>query len=413
VTSRLAWLSSACLLIAGLASAQPANPAPAASGATEPDGFIERQQARLDKLRDHGIGVTLGSILPGSSFAIGGTYAQERTLGTPIGGSISAAYSIRGYADVDVRLGQIKGCDHRAELNPVDADLTHVFNDHDLLVFGPALYLDVRQRDYPRMDYFGLGQASELSGRSDFRVRGPSVDLVGQWQHNRHIGVSGRVGTLRLTVQPGTNHGVPNIDTVYTADTAPGLDTPHRYHVAGAAITVDFRDQAHLTTRGTFAGAAVWYGAAKEVDDPSLSWARMIGEVRHFVRLHGLRHVLALRGLISARLDDASVPMPFYLEPTLGGTKTLRGFGSYRLRDDNAWAGTAEYRWRPNDRIEIAPFVDVGAVAAHVSDFGETRPAATPGIGLRGTTSSRVIVRLDLAHGRDGSRLMLTLSSPF
>jgi hypothetical protein len=36
-----------------------------------------------------------------------------------------------------------------------------------------------------------------------------------------------------------------------------------------------------------------------------------------------------------------------------------------------------------------------------------------PGIGVRAVGGSRIVARLDYAHSRDGSRVMLALGAPF
>ena len=93
--------------------------------------------------------------------------------------------------------------------------------------------------------------------------------------------------------------------------------------------------------------------------------------------------------------------------------RPLRGFGSDRLRGESVWSANAEYRWRVHPRIEIAPFVDAGTVAPRFSNFRSTGVEIAPGIGLRIVGGSRVIGRLDFAHGRDGSRVMFALGAPF
>jgi len=413
MTRHLGTLALVAAAAVGLLHPRAAAAQTAKTGADDSATLVERGRAKYQWLRDHGGTVIIGSIFPGSSLAFGGIYQQERLLGTNLGASIRGAYSIRGYHELDLSLGHIKGREHRAELGAADADLTRVFNDHDLLAFGTAFFVDARQIDYPRVDFFGLGQDSNVGDRSDFRVRGASVDLVGQWQPNSHLGLSGRLGILDMRLKPGTNDSLPNTQDVFTDAEAPGLSAQHRYHVAGIGLTLDYRDRAQLTSKGSFAGVALWRSSARDVDDPTLIWTRLIVEGRHFIRLHGDHHVVALRALASARLDDSPVPMPFYLQPTLGGSKTMRGFGSYRLRGDAAWTMTAEYRWRAHKWVEIAPFIDSGAVADRFARLGDTHVEFTPGIGARATTSTRVITRVDLAHGRDGTRMALTLSTAF
>jgi outer membrane protein assembly factor BamA len=400
------------MLIPATVSAQAVDRATTADDTDEP-GAIQRYRDRYESLKEKGVTFTLGSILPGASLSAGVGYSQPKFLNNYLGMSFDAAWSIRGYQLYDVRLGRLRGRDHRTELAPADADLTSMFNDDSLLAFGTSMFVHWRHRIYPRVDFFGPGQGATKDGRSDFGVRGSSLDVVLQWQSNAHLGLSGRIGTLGLTLEPGTNHGVMDTPALYSDEQAPGLSYQPRYLTAGGAVTLDFRDRPHLTTAGTFVSVGVWHAAPREVDAPDDGWSRFVTEVRNFQPLHGEDHVLALHGLFSTRLGDITTPTPFFLQQTLGGSKTLRGFGSYRLRGDALWSATAEYRWRAHRRVEVAPFIDVGAVASSFADLRDVGPAATPGIGLRVMSSSRVIGRADLAHGRDGIRTVLTLSTPF
>src|SRR6185436_9133700 len=99
------------------------------------------------------------------------------------------------------------------------------------------------------------------------------------WQRNAHFGFSGRVGTLGLRLEPGTNHGMPNTDVAYTADQAPGLDRQPRYIVAGGAVTLDYRDRPHLTTEGTFGSVALWHARPRAGDEWAGGWRRLVTEL--------------------------------------------------------------------------------------------------------------------------------------
>jgi outer membrane protein assembly factor BamA len=372
--------------------------------------FATRALERYRNLKLKGITPMLGSIIPGSSFSAGVELRRER-LRMPIGVSFATMWSIRGYHEYDLRIGRIRGDRSRAELGTLDADVTSVFSDGALLAPGLSFSADIRQRVYPRVDFFGLGQGSSVSDRSDFGITGVSMDGVVQWQHDRHFGLSVRGGTTDLSIEPGTNHGIVNLEDRYGPSEAPGLGEHPKYHAVGVAAIVDYRDRAHLPSAGSWVGVAVWRAAA--VDDAPGSFTRVVTDARQFVPLPNADHVLALHAIVSTPAGNPGSPTPFYLQPTLGGSETLRGFGSYRLRGDALWTATAEYRWHAQRWVEIAPFVDVGAVAGGFSALGDVRPAVTPGIGVRARTSERVIGRLDYAHGRDGQRVVLTLSAPF
>jgi hypothetical protein len=375
--------------------------------------LLERGHDQYKKLREHGLRLSVGSILSGSGLAAGVEFGRDRLLGTPLSATLGAASSIRGYHMYEARLGKMKGREHMAELGPADSDLMSVFNDAALLVFGTAVYVHARERFYPRMDFFGLGQGTSREGRSDYGLTGSSVDLVVQWQRNRHFGLSGRVGNLDLRVRPGTNNGVPNIETLHGSTAAPGLDAEHRYRVMGVSATIDFRDAPHLTSEGTFAGVALWRGSPRDAGDATDAWSRLVTEVRHFVPLGSADRVLAFHALLSTRVGDTASPTPFFLQPTIGGSKTMRGFSSYRLRGDAVWTASTEYRWRVHRRVQVAPFVDIGDVADRFSSLGEGRVAVVPGIGVRAISHNKVIGRLDFARSRDGNRVVLTFSAPF
>ena len=73
--------------------------------------------------------------------------------------------------------------------------------------------------------------------------------------------------------------------------------------------------------------------------------------------------------------------VPFYLQPTLGGAYSLRGFRTFRFRDRSALLLQAEYRWRINEFVEGALFYDTGAVGPELGDIGKLE--RDYGFGLR------------------------------
>jgi len=400
------------------AAAQQAPPqttlqAPAISKDAPPNEprLIVRWRDRYETLKDSGIAISAGSIVSGSAVSGGIILGKRRTVGI-FGAVVEARWSLRGYRQMDGEVGMTGGRRHRTELRTIDADATSMFNQNSLITFGKAVFLHVRELRYPRVDYYGPARLESKAGRSDYGVQGGSIDLVGQWQR-RHFGASGRFGTLRLHLVSPRNDGLPDTRDLYASAGVPALDGQHHFLTVGGAFTMDFRDEAQLTERGTFAAIALWHARANDTADRSLDWSRLNADVQHFVRVKKGRQVLALRGVLSARIDDRRTPMPFYLQPTLGGGKTLRGFGSYRLRGESTWSANAEYRWRVHPRVELAPFLDAGAAAPRFADFRSTSVEVNPGIGLRVVGGSRIVGRLDYAHSRDGSRVMLALGAPF
>lgn len=373
--------------------------------------FVNRMRDRYERISATGLTFKLGSITSGASLSVGADFRRDAVLGTPAGFAIGGFWSIRGYQMYTAEVGRIRGNRQRIELRPADADVTSTFSDRVSPQAGTSLYLDAHWQTFPRVDFFGLGQDTVVDGRSDFELSGSSIDMVGQWQHGPHVGMSVRAGVLNLRVGPGTNRGFEDTTLRYAAEAAPGIDHQDAYVTAGLGVVFDHRDNVYLPAAGTFAGVALWHASSLEAT--STGFTRLVADVRHFVAIAGPDHVLALRGLVSTRVGDASDPTPFYLQPTLGGSKTLRGFGSYRLRGDAVWTGSVEYRWHAQKWIEVAPFIDIGAVGDRFGVLTETSAAVTPGIGLRARTEKRVVGRMDYAKGRDGQRIVFTLSAPF
>jgi hypothetical protein len=418
----MSLLAMALLAAPAAAGAQQTKP-PATQAATHPQAASNKDASpdeprqiiqwrdRYAKLKDSGIALSAGSIVSGSAPSAGVILGKRRTVGI-WGAVVEARWSLRGYRQVDGEVGMTGGRRHRTELRTIDTDATSMFNQNSLITFGSAVFLHVRELRYPRVDYYGPAAAASKAGRSDYGLQGGSIDLVGQWQR-RHIGASARFGTLRLHLETPTNDGLPDTRDLYAAAGVPGLAAQHPFRTIGAGVTIDFRDQPQLTERGTFAGVALWRAHETGGVARALDWSRLNADVQHFVRVKKGRQVIALRGVLSVRLDEGSTPLPFYLQPTLGGGKTLRGFGSYRLRDESTWSGNAEYRWRVHPRVEIAPFVDFGAAAPRFGDFRRTKVEVSPGLGVRAVGGSRIVARLDYAHSREGSRVMLALGAPF
>ena len=55
--------------------------------------------------------------------------------------------------------------------------------------------------------------------------------------------------------------------------------------------------------------------------------------------------VIAVHGAASLTDTNGAQQVPFYLQPTLGGPDTLRGYRFERFYGNNSTLLTAEYRW--------------------------------------------------------------------
>jgi outer membrane protein assembly factor BamA len=104
--------------------------------------------------------------------------------------------------------------------------------------------------------------------------------------------------------------------------------------------------------------------------------------------------------------------IPFYLEPSLGGSNSLRGFREYRFRDNDAFIATAEYRYRIWTYMDAVIFGDAGQVYADVfKDIADTKMQADYGGGVRLKTPIGLNMRLNIGHSSEGTRFWFKLGA--
>ena len=120
--------------------------------------------------------------------------------------------------------------------------------------------------------------------------------------------------------------------------------------------------------------------------------------------------VLALHGWLAASDTTAGATVPFYLQPSLGGHNTLRGYTDYRFHDRNLLVVNVEARVTLFAHVDAAVFADAGNVAARVSELNLDKRSY--GIGWRMHSRTSTFARVDLAHGAEGWRVLFRLNDP-
>ena len=142
------------------------------------------------------------------------------------------------------------------------------------------------------------------------------------------------------------------------------------------------------------------------------SFVRWEADVRHYFSFVKDTRTIALRAFAASADPDAGQEVPFYMQPTLGGARSLRGYRTFRYRDRSAVLLQAEYRWRVNEFVTGALFYDTGAVGASPGELG--RFERNYGIGLRAGNRMGSAFRIDFAFGgREGNRLLIRFDDVF
>jgi hypothetical protein len=261
-----------------------------------------------------------------------------------------------------------------------------------------AQWLDARG-----VSFYGFGQDSDRLNRQRFDF-GPT-EITGNVTIKpvKFVAVTGTysfldVDTHRDRLRPSERG-------------APGLDAELNYHVTRATAMFDWRPATGYSTRGGFYRAS--FERNREARDRPYSFNLQEYEAVQQLPLVREQFVLAARGLMTLTTTDRGDAVPIVLSPYLGSGSALRGYANRRFTDRNRVLLTGEYRWRPSRYLDMALFIDAGQVAAHRRDFDFDGFDTAWGIGARFHGPSFTALRVELARGREGIRLVFAGSQPF
>lgn len=299
----------------------------------------------------------------------------------------SAAYSIRGYSKI-----QITG------------------NTPDHMGGRVNLEGSVGWVDATKIPFFGLGIDSDPVAETNFRLN--RAYMLGAAELRL-------VDWLRLRLDGGLDHytqkaglgSTPSIAALFTRATTPLLDASQLYLRGELSATIYWLDAPGYSRRGGL------YRVAYEEFNP----LGRGGDTFGFVRTEIVQHIPILREtwVVSLRAQAESIAresdvVPFFLMPGLGGGRSLRAYEFGRFRDRHAMLVTGEFRWFPNRLgLDMALFYDAGQVAPRLHQFRLDDMKTNYGIGVRFHSLTMTTLRLDLAHGDEGWRAVISTHAAF
>jgi hypothetical protein len=385
----------------GVAGAQetperPPAPVQAPGLATEPEIFGKAAEFAGDKLTPapgmpkDGFYPEFGYMVTGSGWISAGPGYHHKFLGDRALFDTSAAISWRTYKIAQARVE------------------FHAIGEDTLVIGAQGLYQDATQ-----IHYFGLGRDSSQSDKGSYRLH--DFDTVGWARYNvKPVVISGTIGWLDSpTISSPTGpfkSGYTDARVLFGGTGAPGLLAPVSFLHGALDAAVDSRDQPHHPTRGGM--YRVGWSTYSDRDRGQFSFQQYEAEGVQIVPLVPSRNwVLAFHGwLVGSSTSDGNT-VPVYLMPALGGDNTLRGYVNYRYHDRSLLLASAESRWAVWEHLEVAAFFDAGNVAPNVGDLNLSKTSV--GVGVRVHSHTATFGRLDLAHSKEGWRVLFKLDDPF
>ena len=154
---------------------------------------------------------------------------------------------------------------------------------------------------------------------------------------------------------------------MYTPATLPGLGAEVTYLHTQGTVGLDWRTSPGYTRRGGFYGVTL-HDYTDSDDEFGFQQARLRGDPAHPDPARSLG-ALVPRPRCRHALEKDGQQIPFFMLPSLGGGSSLRGFSSWRFRDQNSLLLQAEWRIMVNRFLDTAFFYDAGKVTARTSDL--------------------------------------------
>lgn len=335
-----------------------------------------------------GLRVRLGGIATAQGFALGPEYIRRDLANEQLIFRASAVGSIRGAYLIDTEL-----------------DMPRLASEH----FTVNLY--GVHRNYPQLQYYGPGPDSSKNGRSDYRFEETSFAVRTGLRPVRPLRIGVHGSYMFFNVGPGTNRRFADTDQIYNATQAPGINNQSDFMRGGAFVQLDYRDNPGGPRKG--GNYVVQYSRYSDRTLQRHNFDRVEAEFQQYIPFLNERRVIALRA--RADMTDArrGQTVPFYLQPTLGGSNDLRGYRPWRFYDNNSMVLNAEYRWEVFSGMDMAVFGDAGKVAPRWQDLDFHDLEASYGFGMRFNVRNGVFLRFDTAFSHEGFQLWFKFDNVF
>ena len=324
-----------------------------------------------------------GSVYSGGGFTLGAGYRQF--YGDRTHADVKGLYSIKGYKLIEFSTDSWGHADGRIDL-----------------------HARAGWRDATQVAFHGIGMESPEDS-SNYRMKQSYFggDIVARPGGYTVFGAG--LSYEDFNLESGTGN-TPSIEEVHTPASAPGLGVNPTYLHTVLSGGVDSRPSPGYARHGGFYGIAYHNYADR---DDTYSFDRFDAEIVQHIPLVRENWVISLHGLVQTTLDDADA-VPYFLLPSLGSGSTLRGYSSWRFRDRHSLLMSGEFRWIPNRlAIDMAIFYDTGKVTPRWDDLSFSGLKSDVGIGIRFHGPLATPLRIELAKGSEGMRVVFAGSAAF
>lgn len=368
------------------------------------------------------LGLQAGSIAPGGSIALGlglrYTIMHPSSRPDHVGDEsdllFRAMYSLTNFYLMDARY------DFRMPaIGQADATNSHRFEDQIVFsVFASRVNLATQ-------DFYGIGPNTSLSEHAVYRQLEDRAGTWVDWPILSWLAAGGGAQWLAPSIKGVSGDSFPSVAQLFGNSGAPGVVSQPYFMNYQAYVRVHTPTKARQTwnytdTRFTYEHFTD-LGAGTYTFDRISGWASTSFDIRHDtseLRPPWWKNALCepitggqcrfgkikFTGLATASYVDSGRSVPFFFQPTLGGTDvngldTLRGLVDYRLRAPNRVLFQSELDHNIAGPVGIYGFYDVGKVALlpRGLELGSMRHDIGVGIYLK--VEDKIVVRGFIGFG--------------
>lgn len=344
-----------------------------------------------------------GSIVPGSGLAAGVAFNLERAMKShPVrySSNIEARGSLNSFWIAGGKV-DLLGSGHRDD------------NRHNHVVFS------ITHSSLPQLEYFGLGNSSGVTNESLYGLTQTRTDVSAEIPIPKGFTLSANLAGLWDSPQSFHGSSTPSIEQIFNSNNTPALNTDTTYVIVGGGIGWEYPVEER--ERGYRTSVATSFQDFHEIEAAPFSFRRFdVGWIQSYTPDLGRKRRNVNLGTVSllSRLVESISPagnnVPFYLQPTLGGTDinnqdVLRSYRDYRFRAPNALSFQTEYERAIVGPFGMLLFYDVGKVAAQRSDLDISHMRHSFGIGTTVRVGGAPVFKLYYAFaGREGTHTNYT-----
>jgi outer membrane protein assembly factor BamA len=335
-----------------------------------------------------GLRIKVGRAIPTSGFALGPEFVRRDLALGRVMVRASARASMNRYLHIDAEFA-----------------LPRLAGDHAFV------NLLATHRNYPQLLYFGQGQNSDVHNISNYRLEDTSAEFTAGLRAFDVLRIGATAGYVKVNVGPGTSDLRPSTYQNFTSTNTPGLHQQPNFATGGGFVEVDYSDLPGSPSSGGIYSARFnnfvdqWLGA--------YSFRRLDVDLRQYLPFFSKQRVIALRAYTALTDSTTGRSIPFYLQPTLGGPDTLRGFRPFRFYDNNMMFFNGEYRFKVSSGLMAVLFAEGGKVFHRRGDFHFRDLQASYGGGLRTNLRGNVFMRVEVGCSHEGCQGWLRFNNMF